>query len=881
MGSRYSHRGAPTLRPPRRGALALVALSVALLAACGGDSAPPECGATLEDDVRASGLVPAIHPSLLPQATLAPDPAAPGSALLVDPAPLARGEHPGLRIARDPASCEITSETLPFLPPLTASDAAPTPDSPLARPPGTARRVRALLVTGEDPGAADDSAAWRAALDSLGSAGRALHAPDRPRLETAIAELCDGAASEDSVILVTTGRGTPTEDGALLLADEAISFRRVASLLAQHCGDAGLRVWVLDTSFAVNLTSVWVGNAPMVVWRGSDPAHPEAARLRPGGGGLLSHALAAHVTQRAQDRCVASAPPGPREIADLFDDEATVVADMLAARWQAVGLPALAAAGLGLDETGADRERLAAALAARTPRDLRLAVGTPSPAGGCADSSDCRLRASQCDLAPCRTLACADSACVPAVALAFPCDDGSVCTADDRCDASGFCAGTAVECDDGNPCTRDICHPKFGCRFSSEPAGATCDDVDVCTLGDRCDSGGRCVGTPADCDDKNPCTTDLCDPAAGCLHTPSKAPCDDGDPCTQQDFCLSGLCTGDPLPCVDGLPCTADACDPDLGCVHPPLPDGLPCDDGQPCTLTDRCAAGVCRGSQTPCDDGLACTLDICQPTGCLHLPPPGTCATPAGCIPVGAHPDDAPCLICASTASLTPDPALEGAACPDDGIPCTTDRCTAGVCAHVDQPGFCHRSDQTCVPAGELLSPCLVCKGGGVAQPAPAGSPCDSGDPCSGGDICTATGACVGADQGCCTTLEQAVCGADLSGDTSADDAIDEIVTWSCLAVAPFPAPEHTLRFVAPCTGIYTIRYAGLPGQLLFTRYLADGEAPCVDGTCDSYTVGTTSLLLGVGETLLLTIDGNGKVAGPYTLSIDCPCTGGLGGGP
>ncbi|MEZ4269694.1 MAG: hypothetical protein R3F39_25320 [Myxococcota bacterium] len=863
--------------------LAIVALVGLLLAACAsGEPAPSECAGDLETAAHAQGLIPPPIPALLPPPLVIADPASPDTALRVDPDPLARGEHAGWLISRDPQTCELARESLSLLPPLPTEAAdRPVPDSPLARPAGLPRRVRALLVTGEDPGAAADHTAWRAALALLGAAGRALHAPDRARLQLAVAELCDGVRPEDSVVLITTGPGSPTEGGALVLGDEAVSFRQIGALLAERCRDAGLRVWVLDASFTLDLAAAWVGNAPMVLWRGADAAHPEAARVRPQGGGLLSHALAAHVAGRAEARCAASAQLGPREVADIFHDEATVVGDMLAARWEAVGVPALQNAGLGLDERTQRRERLARALADRTPRDVHVAVGAPGPAGGCTDSSECRLRAGACDLGDCRTLTCADGACVPAVALAFPCDDGSVCTADDRCNAAGYCEGTALDCDDDNPCTLDVCHPEFGCVITSMPAGAPCDDVDVCTLGDRCDAEGQCVGTDADCDDKNPCTTDLCDPAAGCLHAPSKSPCDDGDPCTQQDFCLNGICSGDPIPCSDGLPCTADRCEPDLGCVHPPLPDGLPCDDGQPCTLTDRCSAGVCKGAESPCDDGLACTLDLCEAGGCVHLPPPGTCATPAGCVPVGTHPPESPCLVCASTATLIPDPALEGASCPDDGIPCTLDRCSAGACTHPDQPGFCHRPDQTCVAAGELLSPCLVCKGGGVAQPAPAGSPCDSGDPCSGGDVCTAAGACVSAEAGCCTALEQAACGVDLSGDTSLEGTPDEVISWSCLAVAPFPAPEHTLRFVAPCTGIYTIKYAGPPGLLLFTRYLEDGEAPCVDGTCDSYAAGTTSVLLGAGETALLTVDGNGKVAGPYSLSIDCPCTGGLGGGP
>jgi hypothetical protein len=881
MGSRHPHRRAPMPRRPLPRWFWLAA-GLALSSACADSpGAPADCPTPLDVAALASGQLPAPPAPLWPAPTLVADPAAPDTALLVDPAPLHRGEHPGLRLTRAPETCQITSEHLALFPPQPPTGDRPAPQSPLAHAPGTPRRLHALLVTGDDPGALDDTAAWRPALDLLGAAGETLHAPDRARFEAAVATLCADLAPEDTALLVTTGAATPTSGGALLLGDEAISYARIGALLAAHCATAALRIWVLDASYATDLSAALVGNAPLLLWRASEATHPDAPRLRPSGGGLLSHALAAHVARAATARCAAIAQPAARELADIFTGESDVVADMLAARWLAVGAPALAAADLGLDDTSNARERLAAALAAATPANVHLAIGSPGLSGGCASSADCRFRAAACGLPTCQTLTCESAACVPAVALAFPCDDDSPCTSDDRCTPAATCEGTPVQCDDANPCTLDICHPALGCTATALPAGAPCDDADVCTLADRCDPDGLCAGAAANCDDNNPCTDDRCDPIAGCLHAPSKSPCDDGDPCTQQDFCLSGLCSGDPVPCADGLPCTADTCDPALGCVNPPLPDGLPCDDGQPCTLSDRCDAGACKGSDAPCDDGLDCTLDLCLPTGCQNLPPPQTCATAAGCIPVGAHPADAPCLICASTATLAPDPTLEAAPCPDDGIDCTLDRCVAGTCTHTDQPGFCHTPDGTCVPAGELLSPCLVCEGGGVATATPPGTPCDSGDPCSGADVCTASGACTSIAAGCCTALEQAQCGVDLSGDTSLPGTPDLVSAWSCLTVAPFPAPEHTLRFVAPCTGVYTVQYLGLPGQLLFTRALPDGEPPCVDGACDAYAAGTSSVVLGTGQTLLLTVDGNGQTMGPYSLRIDCPCASDLGETP
>ncbi len=177
-----------------------------------------------------------------------------------------------------------------------------------------------------------------------------------------------------------------------------------------------------------------------------------------------------------------------------------------------------------------------------------------------------------------------------------PCDDGNLCTGADACNAFGTCIGVPIVlCNDGNPCTDDVCDPATGtCQnpFNRAP----CDDGDLCTLNDICNGAGVCVGgPPPDCNDMNPCTDDLCDPAVGCVHVDNADPCDDGNACTQGETCSAGTCGGGvPLDCDDGNVCTADSCDVLLGCVH-----------------TDITAS---------CDDGDACTIDRCDPVaGCLY----------------------------------------------------------------------------------------------------------------------------------------------------------------------------------------------------------------------------------------------------------------------
>lgn len=64
----------------------------------------------------------------------------------------------------------------------------------------------------------------------------------------------------------------------------------------------------------------------------------------------------------------------------------------------------------------------------------------------------------------------------------------------------------------------------------------------------ECSAGGLCAGVLT-CDDKLPCTDDVCTAKAGCVHSQAAAgqPCDDGQPCTGPDSCTGGKCTSTPL----------------------------------------------------------------------------------------------------------------------------------------------------------------------------------------------------------------------------------------------------------------------------------------------------------------------------------------------
>ena len=119
----------------------------------------------------------------------------------------------------------------------------------------------------------------------------------------------------------------------------------------------------------------------------------------------------------------------------------------------------------------------------------------------------------------------APPACITGTSIGA-CDDGLACTVD-RCNAGGVCEHTlaAGSCAIGgtcwaagvtnpaNPC--EICEPaQFEDAWSSRQ-GEACDDGDACTAKTVCIKAS-CQGEPVLCNDKNPCTTDSCDPIVGC-----------------------------------------------------------------------------------------------------------------------------------------------------------------------------------------------------------------------------------------------------------------------------------------------------------------------------------------------------------------------------
>jgi hypothetical protein len=327
-----------------------------------------------------------------------------------------------------------------------------------------------------------------------------------------------------------------------------------------------------------------------------------------------------------------------------------------------------------------------------------------------------------------------------------PCDDGDACTVSDVC-KDGVCEGTEMGCDDGNPCTDDVCDTATGCAYNFNQAG--CDDQNACTENDLCKDGVCTSGTPLGCGDNNDCTSDSCDPAAGCVYETTGQPCDDENICTFKDMCnQDGVCTGQSaVTCDDGNPCTDDSCDPVDGCQH--VSNVNPCDDYNECTVEDACVDGVCKGTGSlECDDGNPCTKDICLlEGGCDHVNIDVACTDNNPCTlndmcvegqcqsgdELDCN-DDNPCTVdsCNDNGECVYQ-AVDGA-CDDDNACTTGDHCDTGLCVF-DDVVVCDDEDNVCTT--DSCDPKVGC----LHEPNTLW--CNDGDICTLGDTCT-DGACI-----------------------------------------------------------------------------------------------------------------------------------------
>jgi len=308
---------------------------------------------------------------------------------------------------------------------------------------------------------------------------------------------------------------------------------------------------------------------------------------------------------------------------------------------------------------------------------------------------------------------CTDDLCVEGIgcthsANSADCDDGNSCTADEHCEGGACVAATVTDCDDGNVCTDDSCDLVLGCI--NEPNNAPCNDDDLCTAGDTCADGQCMPGAEVDCADNNPCTDDSCTPETGCQFVPNEGECDDLNACTDGDFCDGGVChPGDAVVCDDQNPCTTEYCDIADGCVVEN--NDWPCDDGDACTGEDLCVDGACvPGASIVCNDFNDCTDDTCHlDSGCVFSPNQAECddnnacttgdACAAGaCVPGAPEncDDDNECTqeFCDASDGCTYFLLPEGSPCEAQGV--CVGECSVGLCEDIAVE-VCDGQDNDC----------------------------------------------------------------------------------------------------------------------------------------------------------------------------------------
>jgi hypothetical protein len=188
----------------------------------------------------------------------------------------------------------------------------------------------------------------------------------------------------------------------------------------------------------------------------------------------------------------------------------------------------------------------------------------------------------------------------------YPCPDDDPCNADEYCIA-GACTGSApVDCTSEDACRAGSCQPEVGCIYLPVADGEPCDNGDQCDGQDEC-IAGDCLskGIPKDCSDGDGCTIDSCDYELGCQHVDAAdgTGCADADLCNGDEVCNGGVCAAEtPLDCDDLNACTTDSCDPTAGCQHQELPDDEVCGECR------RCTDGLCLPAGDCGDGGCGCS---------------------------------------------------------------------------------------------------------------------------------------------------------------------------------------------------------------------------------------------------------------------------------
>ncbi len=440
--------------------------------------------------------------------------------------------------------------------------------------------------------------------------------------------------------------------------------------------------------------------------------------------------------------------------------------------------------------------------------------------------------------------ACCSTLCEPA-------PGGAAC-----CPADRFCPG-GVQSDD--LCCTGSTPQQCNCGTNANhciPAGQTCCNADVdCAHLNLCDglswhefvcgSQGYCIAKPpVSCDDATSCTTDSCNAASGCSHSPNTgAPCGDCLLCSDHGICNVPVCSGcavcDGGACVPGdcaIDCytceiqpggTQGICrDRCTGCTECRIESGIyacrpkfgnPCLSCQTCevdpsgtggTCVDACPdCGNCVPGQTAgegrcvADDGQCTGEQICCPDGdgfaCENGPYCG-CDRDADC---------PPCSRCnQGTCEVICDP---------DNEKCCASLGTHGLCIST-APGAGCCTDSDCTTTGQ--DGCLVgtCSAEGMCVYTPDNSRCNNCQICSDQGVCSGS-AC----------LDCETCQTDPVSGVAA--CVDTVCTGCAACQEVDFAPNGACMPTLTCLSCQFCRVIGTVGDCLDNPFYCTGCSTCI----------------------------------------------------
>ena len=260
-----------------------------------------------------------------------------------------------------------------------------------------------------------------------------------------------------------------------------------------------------------------------------------------------------------------------------------------------------------------------------------------------------------------------------------------------------------------------------------------------------------------------------------------------------------------------------------------------PCNDGDACTVNDECKGGVCAGQPVDCDDGVVCTTDSCTDGLCASVVAQDFCHIGGVCYANGDKNPQNGCERCAGPSSQTNWSALTGAC--DDGDDCTTDQCQGGVC--LGTPIGCPDDGNPCT-----LEECAT---GGLCVTKSASGACEDGNPCTQGDVC---------DKSVCKAGTPTVCLDD--GDPCTTEACG---SGGCVST-PVPGCGEVQD---ECTGHADCNPAGVCAQWLSTG-IKKCSAPCA-GPSDCAATETCTKMPGSANVGFC----QGKIPGGFGVGTLC----------